>query len=487
MKATPRWLLGLTCLLGLLPGMESSRAYGGSLDRVLLDRSGQIIDYLQQNKIRNIGVLPFEVQKGSRQPLFSGGPISTTLPRRIENALILTMDPDEKLVVGIIRDATTTANASGVGAYRQSESAFRKLFQPTYPLAWGDKTVKADAFLTGTVVSVGAERDQTELRIDLITPESWKQGKIVPQKSWKFTVRTDALLLADLGYNFALPRSVLKRGATASRRDEQARHQVERQEAQRIRGLPGDAAALVRPENIAGFAFELHYNGVKQLLQSERPGEGAGAVEYLAPPVPADARISMFLTRHDAEERTLGVVLMVNGQSTFLKEMADPLACRKWIYPSKARNRRDEWKGFYIGTEGKNLLPFKALTAEQSTARARELGNRAGWIDIYVFASKEKEDHAVKDEGEQELLITTRGMPSEATRPRTLKQLRAALLKANNLRERPSLVTKRTSGGLILHEMDPIEGGTFSTESLPDPVLIGHLAVKYFEPSDSME
>jgi hypothetical protein len=447
----------------------------GSLDRAILEKSGDLIAYLKDNKIANIGVLPFEVQRGARRTVVGDAPLSLTLPTRIENALIITMAPNEKLAVGVIRDATGTARQAGIGSYRLDQSAFKKLFDLEYDLAWGGKRGRANGFLTGTVISSGTDRSATTVHIDLLTPTSWRDRRLVPEKRWSIQVPTDTLLAAELGYHFSLSPLALSRGGKGLNRTRLVADQIASEDEAGSR-TPGSAHT---PDNIAGFAFELLYDGKKQTLKSIGQGPGALQPEYRAPTPEVETRISMCLTRMDREKVKLAVLLMVNGQSTFNHEMGDPLLCRKWVYDEERVGRKDEWKGFYTGTEGKNLLPFKALTKEESAPLARELGTRAGWIDIHVFASIEK---AVDEADEKVMLISPRSLELARSKKSSLKELRAGLMQANNLKRREPLGRGKSVGGLILHEMEPIEGGKIGTADFPCPVLIGRLAIRYFEP-----
>lgn len=466
--------LGLALLTSVL---LAGPTRAGTLDQALLHNSGDILAYLKEHKIRTVGVLPFQVQTGSRDAQASLAPLSLNLPRRLENSLIMTMEPDERRAVGIIRDATGTVAHLRGGSFRNTRSTFDKLFTQTYNLAWDGQRVHAQAFLTGTVTNSGSMRGETQIDVDLLTQTSWRDGKLTPDKTWSFKTRTDTMLVADLGYNFSLPRVAMKRG-WAQKRDELAIDEVVREDEKGERPTaPGHS-----PDNVAGFAFELEYNGVRQTLTASAGKPGARQPEYRAPGAPAGGKIGMYLTRTDSGPDKFGVLVMVNGQSTFNFEEGDPLACRKWIYPSGSRGRRDDYLGFYTGTEGKNLLPFRGLSAEESEGMMEKLGARAGLIEIYVFASQDTKgkDDEVAVPPDKELTITTRGMGSKGNKL-SLPELRKELLAANNVRERKRLTSSRSAGGLILHEMEAVEGGTFSTEALPNPVLMGHLTIRYFE------
>jgi hypothetical protein len=486
----------LALLAGCLLIAAPAQARAGSLDRQLLGRSGDVLAYLKAKKLDTVGVLPFKVKRGTRPAGVEGGPIGLNLPPRLENSLILSMEPDEARAVGVIRDAAQTAAGARVGPYLTSERAFRKLFAQDYDLAWGGRKVKAKAFLTGLVVNAGSNRQETQVQIDLITPASWQKGKVVPVRSWTVKARTDAVLAADLGYNFSLSRAVLKRGVPLRRQSQGPAEQVTQEDQDGDRKPGADQTAAHTPDNIAGFSFELHYDGEKQELTTLPGRQGSTQPDYQAPPATPGSKIAMYLTRTDADKGPLGLLLMINGKSTWKEEDGEPISCRKWVYGPGARGRRDEWLGFYTGLDGKNLLPFKTLTAEESEAEARQLGARAGWIDVFVFASGEGDnkphpgtddkdgkagDKADSADYASDMMVTLRGMPRSRSNKTSLAELRAALLKANNLRDRERLVTKRSAGGLILHEMEPVEGGTIGTADLPNPVLIGHLAIRYYE------
>lgn len=482
--------------LALLAGLALTAPAGaraGTLDKALFDKSGDVLAYLKTNDIRTVGVLPFKVQRGGREAFYGGGPIGTNLPRRVENALIMPMDPrDESKAVGVIRDAAARASAAKVGPYTARQKSFNALFATEYELAWGGKSAKADAFLTGEVSNGGADRRKTTVTLDLIRPADWKDGKVVPSKTWRFDVATDAMLAADLGYNFSLSPLVLRRDVTRGQMTKEIVEQAASEDEE------GTAAAKTlnqtqahQPTDIAGFSFELHYDGAAQKLEpfsGDQPG--AKSPIFTAPAAKAGSKIAMYLTRKDDSDNKFGVALTVNGVSTLDMESGEPLTMRRWIYAPDTKGRRDEWLGFYETGEKDELkkqadgtlqvYPFKVLTAEESAAKAAELGSMAGWIHVYVFGSKEGELAAEKDE--KDMFVTTRGMPAKASNKLSLAELRERLMKANNVRQAARLVQPRSvGGGLIVHELEPLPAGGFKKDVLNNPVLLGHLAIRYYE------
>ncbi|MFO0878660.1 MAG: hypothetical protein U0840_15065 [Gemmataceae bacterium] len=476
------WAMALV-LTGIGWASLPATSEAGTLDRGLLDKSSEIISHLKRKKIDTVGVLPFRVQVGSRKPAYGGAPLGKNMPTRIENALIMTMDSNESQAIGVIRGAASRAMQGKVGSYTTSEAEFKKLFTQNYDLAWGGKTVKAQGFLTGIITNEGNRRDVTQIQIDLLTPASkFEHGKVVPTQSWKFQVRTDAILTADLGYNFALARS--RAAAKPSKRDEQIVGQVTQQDQTGKLQQPtgGGQGQVPTPDHVAGFAFELHYDGVKQDLKAMTEGQGAQAPIYTAPPAKPGTKVAMYLTRNDDTNRKMGALLLVNGKSSFAMDTGEPYQLRKWIYDATRKGVRDEFKGFYTDTEGKNLLEFKVLTPEESLSRASEFGNKAGWIDVFVFASGDQRPPVGPDE--VDMLVSSRALPRNVSKRASLKEVRMALLKANNIQLRSSgnkIAIGRDVGGLIVNELEPIRGEVLQTDDLPNPILLGHLTIRYWE------
>jgi hypothetical protein len=462
-----RWLLLPACLALLIPATATRAAH---LDEALLRAAPDILAQLRKHECKNVGVLPFQVKKGTRQASYTAAPLATSLPGRLENALIMRQE-DYREPIGVIRDAAGTANRAKVGSYLRDPSAFNKLFKTSYDLAWGNKKVMSNAFLTGIVTNSG-DHSKTTIQLQLLTPDSRQSGSLKLIRVGKpIVVMTDRSLLRDLGYTYVLSRSVAKRGVDEEQRDQQAVQQIRRQEQnlnQPSEGENVDPATL----EIAGFAFELRYDGVRQqfrpMAQSQ---QGAKALQYQADPPKAGAKMALMLKRLAVGDQTLGVVLKVNGRSTWEEEDDEPIRCSKWIYYPKRKGVEDEYEGIQMDVEGKNVRPFEVLPAAESAKRASELGERAGWIDIDVFASGED------DSGDlQELKISARGMARSSKKYVTLKDLQAALRKANNV----GAITPR---GLVEPAREPTKEAKVLQGNFPNPVHLGGISIKYYDRS----
>src|SRR5262249_15837914 len=143
----------------------------------------------------------------------------------------------------------------------------------------------------------------------------------------------------------------------------------------------------------------------QEITPLPQDGEGPQAPAFQVATAPEGAEVALVLTRNDTSNEMLGVVVKLNGQSLWNKEDKEAEKCRKWLY-APSRKEPDRYEGFYTGLEGRNLLKFRTLTAEEAMVKASELGNRVGWIDVTVFGSS-------KQKGAQtpEMQISTRSRP----------------------------------------------------------------------------
>jgi hypothetical protein len=451
-----------------------------NLDIGLIKQAPKIVSYLssleteQDKPYRNVAVLPFKVKKGTRQAGYYAGPLGVNLPGRLENALIMAMDDDEKLALRIIRDAAGVASQAKVGSWSRSKTHFDKLFATSYPVAWGTRSVKPDVFLTGQISNEG-NRATTTVEVMGFRKDSWTGTGVKMFPVARFIVKTDRALLRDLGHSFALARGMLKRDVTADQRDEAAVQQV-RKEEDGEEPPPQGGQTQHSPASVAGIAFDIFYNGTKQTIRPLADGEqGAKSPVFQVDPVLKDTKVTMTVTRVTGEGDRLGVVLKINGVSTFGREDSESIQCRKWLYDTSDKGTPDLFEGIYTKVSWKNFVPFRVPSADESDKMATELGEKAGWITIDVFESGEAPDR------EEQMQVSTRGLARGARKPATLEALREKLMAANHIQVKNSLVTRRTRGGLIVFDLEPSEGQTLTVgNKLVNPVLRGSLSIKYF-------
>ena len=475
---------------------------GGTLDRALLGAEfADVLAEIDALKYDDVGVLPFKVKKGKRPASYTAAPLCQDMPRRVENALIMSMKVAHKQFapIGILRDAAGTALAGKVGPYTKDRKAFDRLFAQPYQLAWGGPAKKADAFLHGTILSVG-DRGTTRLQVELFDKTCWKNGKIVPRKTWTIPVRSDRPLLADLGYAVSLSRSAFNDAeATTKDRDKAAAKQVtEEDEEDKPAAKAALASSAHTPADVGGFRFELRYDGKPVELEAREGGPGAGQPEYEAPPAPPGAKISLHLIRKkDDDDSRKGLVLTVNGVSTLNEESGDLLRMGRWTIEPSERGKRQIFEGFYVGADPRQMKVkrFKVLTPSESAERAKEYGAQAGWIRVHVFVSKTGGKPAAKlpapkpvppadkEEYESANLFSTRSLPGG--RFGSFDKLRDKLMSANRIAEKKTSKKPRAlmrNGGLIVPEVEALPSDPLEQTDFPYPELIATLAVRYYTP-----
>jgi hypothetical protein len=296
----------------------------------------------------------------------------------------------------------------------------------------------------------------------------------------KFKVRTDRSLLRDAGYNTVVDRALIRPKAGAKARgedlDESSIEQVTKEEEGEKPVPDAKQPESHSPESFAGMKFEIEYDGVKQEITSETGGDGAKQPTYAVVAPKPGQKVVMYLTRVAEGENKIGVVLRVNGKSTWEMEDADPASCRRWILDSTDVGKRQDYAGYYRrGEDGKlEVNEFKAVDEVAAKAAAAEMGNRAGFIDIDVFTSRP--ESAGADDG---LLISTRGTPKK--KPATLKELRQQLAKANFMELSP--VAGRHSSGLLVGDVVGVPAGEAKKDSLGNVVHLGGISIRYLPPA----
>jgi hypothetical protein len=452
--------LALGCL-----ALFAVTAPAANLDTALIKHAPDVLKGLQKAKVKVVGILPFQVKRGTRMASFTDSPLSSTLPGRLETALIV-RNPGEANEIMIVRGVPRGA------AWSVKEEALKKLFAAQYEPAWGEKDkMKSEGFLTGTVTNDG-NRKTTKIEVALVTPASWKDGKFTPTPLASFDVKTDHSLLRDLGYNVAVFASrALKTGL---KKDDLDGDSIERvgQEEKGEKKEPGPKEeGSHRPDDISGMKFEVEYDGVKQEIKAVAgTADGAKQTTFEVPAPRPGQKVVMYLTRVSDAMEKLGVVMKINGMSTFDQQQDEPLACRKWIFSPEKKGKRMDFKGWYSLAGEKKLVlrEFKVLKDDEEAEKALELGVRAGWIDIDVFTTREKEDTAT-----DELTISTRGMTRG--RAKTLLEARQALAKLNRM-ELPAFTPR---GGLVFPDVNPVPAGKVSREQLPNPVRLGGISIRY--------
>jgi len=498
-------------LAGLLLGVASPAAKAGNLDVALLERAGaaeNVLIELHEKGYKNVGVLPFHVDRGPDEKSgYDVAPIALNLATRLENALILSQDPKSKKLVGIIRDAAGTAPPAGLKAYQSdkcSQDALEELFVEQYDLAWGDRKVKADAFITGRVINP-AKPDSPYVKVIIeVFDSKWdkESGGVKRQLVQELCVRRDRALLADLGVSFTVPgnklTSFLKgRGPSSEDRDGFIGSN----------GGWGKSKPKPTPEDVGGMAFTLYYGKQEGDKGAAVPVKINAEGVFEAPPPPVGSTVTLALKHLNKDKRTRAVVIKMNGRSLWRMEEQDSLLCQKWLIKA---GKSDTYEGYYFDTKGENMKPFVVEPVEKT--KGKDVGPKLGWIGVDVFADAEADQDdkvADKKDGKKEdkkddkdalvsssKVISLRSAGPPATydgkalkraplHTKPLAEVQDALQRENNVRVTPIFFPRGKGKGrgftVIAAAGSAKPGGDLREEhALINPQPIASLAIKYY-------
>jgi hypothetical protein len=343
-------------------------ARADNLDAELIKRAPDVLRYLQGKGYQNVGVLPFQLQKGKERAGYGTAPISGNMATRLETALTMALDPSKP--VGIIHKAGPVAASRSPQPHWSAGNAAQRaaLFGVDYPLAWGGTRVKADAFLLGNV-RLSPDMRSTTVMIACLD----RQGNRV-EPVQEFKIRTDRSVLADAGQSFVLSRSLVRKRSIEAR-DESSLEVL----------MDSDAAdsAANRDEHHAGGGsgneyvdFEVRYDGQPQPLSGD-PADGGEL--RLTPPRPGQQIEFQF--RNKTQDK-IGVVVFVNGKSTLESMTEPPEMCRPWVLPPGGGPYGI--RGYV--DENNVLTPFKIVGKDDESVK-NELAEKLGLIEVFVLAA----------------------------------------------------------------------------------------------------
>lgn len=445
------WAVGLLALSVLVTGAPSARA--DNLDIQLAYQANRIVPQLEKKGYKNVGVLHFRVQRAGAKETFNLGSLSENLATRVENALIIGANADKPL--GVIRDASGVAAAKKLGWFHNQE-ARKKLFDVSYPLAWGNRTVKADAFLTG-VVKVSANLEEATLVLEV-----FDKTNLEPMELRKLHVDVDRSLLSDMGQTF----SAGQRGLKWAKRDKAAVRDAHRRDA-------GESTTeTAGPDDVAGFKIQVKYGDEEQAIQKDSESNGEYRVQSPRP----GQKVTVVLTHNGKTDKKLACVAKMNGQSLYKMQDRESKDCQMWVF---APNEVQKFDGYYIELTGDNLKPFKVLTEEESKAREDEFGNKVGLLELDVFESRSGESEPMLISMRSISTRDLRAKPSASVRD--LQDRLKAKWPAKVKLPPPPLPGERDS--LLVPEGEAIQGPDIQNEAFPNPTWVGNIVIRYYNRS----
>jgi len=431
-------------------GAESPRPQ--PLERELLRVAKELVKELKDRGYANVGVLKFQISKDGKSLSDHAGTLNVLLARRLEVALVMANSPRQPL--GIIDNATAVAHRTP-GANHLSREGRQKLFAATYPLAWGNKDVTADAFVTG-IAQVSP--DLKTLEISLLAFDR-KNNKLEPILK-DFTVLNLPEQLSELGESFST-RGLFDKGTITQAGEKEKEEKIVQVAAKvKERKEPHPARDAQAPVKL-----EVRYDGQPVPLEVR---EGRAFV-----PEPREGQMVELVLKRDGSGDRYGVVLKVNGENTVFKERLPDLKCKRWILDPG--DRPLTVKGYQLNNN--ELERFRVLSAPESKDREISYGADVGMITLTVFKElkgrpkpPDPSDEAKEATVVAKATLQTKPEQGEPDRPSTFGSLKARLMADANR-------------GLI-GEGQREQGGVTLVKFVPDPLPVMTLTVIYYHPQD---
>jgi hypothetical protein len=375
-------IIPLLAVVAALASTSSSRA--DEIDAIFTgNRNAQeLMQKLTDAKYQNVGILKGEVQTGGPEgPIsLSFGKMGELLATRLENVLILATDAEKP--IGITRGASEVAFKANSAATFATEAGRAALFQNEYPLAWGKKSVKVNAFLIPRY-TLDAKAETVTLSLRYFDESDPKTLKTFPIK--EPTTKLTPQQLIDLDKPFVMPASFFrKRGGDGDLRDEfpiflekiETPSSIKSTEAVK----PGEG---VKPKQLAPAPNPaIETSGVEKALEfkvfyDDKPAEQITSTRLKSPKSGQKVHFTM------KSSEKLGVVVLVNGINTADYDSAskESNGYVKWVL---SENQAYIVRGYYAKDR---VYPFEVA----SKAKAKELlsglanSDRFGLIELLIY------------------------------------------------------------------------------------------------------
>jgi hypothetical protein len=439
----------------------ANSARADNIDMKLYSEAAPIVQQIQKNGYKTVGALHFRCQKGDGPESFTLGPICSSMTTRLERALVLQDPVDQPFM--LVKDVTGTAMAKKVSGWQNHAADRAKLFTLTYPSAWGNAPAKPDALLTGVV------HLSKDMMITTVVVEAYSAK--APDKKIKlheFSVGTDRNILEQFGQSYEVAsRSV--RGKRSAERDQLAVRDAHRRDAGDTEG--GTAS----PSNVAGLEIRILYDNQLQTIQADPNSSG----EWRVAPPQQNMKVKFEVVNTGRRAQRLGAALSLNGRGFWRQETGDVTQNQIWLFD--AGKAPTEFAGFYMDEAGKNLIPFKVLSEEESQAREAEFGDKVGLLQMDVFEPQ-------ADNAEEELKISlARSVvrPGKPAQISTLEDAKRAVLTSDRSLFRTARSSPALRGLIVGTEEGTIPGGDLAIQTMPNPVKIASITIRYYDPKKS--
>jgi hypothetical protein len=470
--------LALPALLLALAAASAPAARADAIDKALYDKAPEVMKFLKDKDYKNVGVLRFKLQIGKGKTTYSGGVINGNMATRLENALLMETDPKNPNPIGIIRDASAAAAAKAPGKHWDLKSAKDRagLFDYDYPLAWGDKTAKADAFLVGGV-KLSEDMKTTTVFINYFDRKSDKDDEVC-----RLEVTTDRTILADAGKSYVLSRGLIKKRSaeidpkTGVNKRGKSLDDLMNDNATDSAKTTGDGKASA--SGVSEYIdFKVFYGDEAQAVGDD-PGDGE--LRLTAPQ--AGQNVS-FRFKNKTQEK-LGLLVYINGTSTCEFQRGEPDACRRWVL--RPDGKEYPIRG-YVDEKDK-VFPIKVVDAGDAAIQ-NELAEKLGQIKIVVFRTgmnpppKETSEVLVSSRGMDLRSAKSQKRPNPAPKPKNAVEARSLVFKSMGMEVpdwvRSTKVVKKGPNGYMVPDPNSSGNNDGGEEGLLNPTQVGAIVIRY--------
>ncbi len=416
----------------------------------------KVMDYLRDKGVQTVGVLKFRVAKPGQKLTDSAGPVNSLLADRLEVGLILANSFDEARQIQVIKEASAQV-AKVDGANHLTADGRRAIFGSSYKLAWGDKSAKADAFLTGIIQ---VHEDNRTATIGILCFH--RSGGKLERACDVFDADLDASILGELGESFVL-RGAFDRGSSQLTFEDRQKKRQSRilEQSEQVKSQKTEFPLV---DSAAPMTLEVLFDG-RPVKVETRNGRA-----FVPEPVTGQ-KVEFALVRNSGARGRLGVLLKVNGENTLYRETARDIDCSKWILSSE--HKKTVVRGYQLA-DGKTAEKFTVLSRAESAERAIDYGRNVGQIQLTVFQelTGPKPTPRVLDGDEEDLIAMLRGVQPKKS-PKNLSALKRKIRTAGE----DGLQTR----GLIV-QGEKTENAIRVVTFEPDPTPVMSVTITYYKP-----
>jgi hypothetical protein len=394
------WIPGVVAAAVALsaPAADAPKPAPENIDAALQRVAPAVVRELEARGYKNVGVLKFRVADSDGVLRDNVGPLNRTLADRLEVALTLNLNDDDKKAdkdkLGIIAGASDAIAKSGSKSAHHATAKGRKelftvgtdpedpkLFRVPWKRLKNSDTILPDAFLTGEV-RMSKDRMTADVKVLLFDKKDPAKVETVPGA--EFTAASDARTLTDLGLTY---RGGFDPKSAVVLADKAAPVPDDKPEA--LRDKAKEALKLFKE---APVELQVLYDGKPQEVETDPGKSYSSNVLLRVKPPEQNQRVTFVLKNKSSGETygTYGVVLRVNGRNTIFEQKQDPAKCYKWILEP---GKEVEVKGFQRTMT--KAAKFEVLSPSESKLEAVNYGDNAGTIDLILFKGLPKPAEAV--------------------------------------------------------------------------------------------